>query len=75
MSAAVQTATTPGSAKASDASIETIVPWGLLRPHHAHMELAGEVQIGDEARGAGDERRILDAGDGRANGHVRDAHR
>ena len=37
------------------------LPMGVGRAHHAHVELAGKGDVGDEAGSAGDQRRVLEA--------------
>ena len=61
MSALVHTATTPGSARAAEVSIETIVRMRMRRAHDPHVQLMRKIDVAGIAPVPGDQRQILDA--------------
>ena len=58
-SAAVQTAVTPGSARAAAGIDRDDAAMRMGGTHHAHMQLMSKRDVGGEAALAGDERPVL----------------
>ena len=73
-SAAVSTATTPGTASASDVSIDTIRAWAGRASDRPAMEEAAHVDIGCELGGAGHLGASVDAWHGSADGAAQGVH-
>ena len=59
MSAAVHTATTPGSVARGLGVDRDDVGVGVVGAHDPHVKLAREIDVAGEAAAAGDQRRVL----------------